>query len=380
MKLINLYIAIIAFVVAFANAKVEVLDKKNFDKVIGKDKHVLVKFFAPWCGHCKRLAPVYEELAAAYEKESDKIIIAELNADEEKDIAKKYDIKGYPTIKLFTAKTKTPIDYNNDRTLEAFIDFLEHETGIKAKIPKVHSDIVVLNAGNFDDVVFAPKTNVLVLFYAPWCGHCKQLHPTYEKIATDYLNDENVVIAKIDATENTVLAEKYKVQGYPHLVFFDAKSKNEDNFEPEVYDGEREEQDFIDFLNKKCNTNRVVGGGLDEKAGRIEILDMFARRFTKAFNSADKDAIAKVIEDASQVVSINKNKYTNYYIKVMNKINEKKDYVEKEIERLTKIAKGKNIATEKADDFIKRINILNAFKNQEEEEEEEEENVKKDEL
>jgi len=107
---------------------------------------------------------------------------------------------------------------------------------------------------------------------------------------------------------------------------------------------------------------------------------MFARRFTKAFNSADKDAIAKVIEDASQVVSINKNKYTNYYIKVMNKINEKKDYVEKEIERLTKIAKGKNIATEKADDFIKRINILNAFKNQEEEEEEEEENVKKDEL
>ena len=101
---------------------------------------------------------------------------------------------------------------------------------------------------------------------------------------------------------------------------------------------------------------------------------MFARRFIKAFDSGDKSAVAKVIEDATQVVSINKNKYTNYYIKVMNKINEKKNYVEKEIERLTKIANGKNISTEKADDFIKRINILNAFKNQEEE------NVKKDEL
>jgi len=364
MKLINLYIAVIAFIVTFANAKVEVLTKKNFDKVIGKDKHVLVKFYAPWCGHCQRLAPIYEEVAAAYEKDNDKIIIAELNADEEKDIAKKYDIKGYPTIKLFTTKTKTPIDYNNDRTLEAFVDFIEHETGIKAKIPKAHSDIIVLNAGNFDEVVFAPNTNVLVLFYAPWCGHCKSLHPTYEKVATDYLNDENVVIAKIDATENTVLAEKYKVHGYPHLVFFDAKTKNEENFEPEIYDGGREEQDFLSFLNKKCNTNRVIGGGLDDKAGRIPILDIFAMRFNKAFNKGNKGEMERVIKDTTKVVSVNKNKYTNYYVKVMNKISEKKDYVEKEIERLTKISKG-NISSEKADDFVKRINILNAFKKQE---------------
>eukprot|EP00833_Pecoramyces_ruminatium_P000831 jgi/Orpsp1_1/1174863/evm.model.c7180000051714.1 len=96
MKLYNLYFLVVTLVLAYVNAKVTVLNKKNFYKTIGKDKHVFVKFYAPWCGHCKRLAPVYEELAAAYEKENDKIIIAELNADEEKDIAKKYDIKGYP--------------------------------------------------------------------------------------------------------------------------------------------------------------------------------------------------------------------------------------------------------------------------------------------
>jgi protein disulfide-isomerase A6 len=349
--------------ITFASAKVEVLNKKNFNKVIGKDQHVLVKFYAPWCGHCKRLAPVYEEVAAAFEKDSDKIIIAEINADEEKDIAKKYDIKGFPTIKLFTAKTTTPIDYNNDRTVEAFVDFIEHETGIKAKIPKVHSDMVVLNSGNFDDVVFAPNTNVMVLFYAPWCGHCKALHPTYEKIATDYLNDKNVVIAKIDATENTVLAEKYNVKGYPHLVFFDAKEKSKEDYEPVVYDGGRDEKDFIEFLNEKCDANRVVGGGLDENAGRISKLDDLAKKF---ISTDSKEEITKIIEEASKIAESINDKYSNYYVKVMNKINDKKDYIEKEIARLTKIVKGKNISTEKMDDFSKRINILNIFKKTEE--------------
>ncbi|ORX44465.1 ER-resident thioredoxin protein [Piromyces finnis] len=363
MKFLNLFFLVITLIVAFANAKVEVLNKKNFNKVIGQDKHVLVKFYAPWCGHCKRLAPVYEELAAAYEKDNDKIIIAELNADEEKDIARKYDIKGFPTIKLFPAKTTTPIDYTNDRSLEAFVDFLEHETGIKAKIPKVHSDIVVLNSGNFDDVVFAKDTNVLVLFYAPWCGHCKALHPVYEKVATDYLNDKKVVITKIDATENTVLAEKYMVKGYPHLVFFDAKEKSKEDYEPEIYDGGRDEQDFIDFLNGKCNTNRVVGGGLNENAGRNNELDELAKKF---INADSEEESANIIEEASKIAESIDCKYPKYYVKVMNKINDKKDYVEKEIARLTKIVKGKSLSSEKIDDFTRRINILNMFKKTEE--------------
>ncbi|ORX86673.1 disulfide isomerase [Anaeromyces robustus] len=366
MKLYNLCFLVIAFVVAFANAKVEVLNKKNFDKIVGKDKHVLVKFYAPWCGHCQRLAPVYEELSTYYEKESDKIIIAELNADDEKSIAKKYDIKGFPTIKLFTANTKTPIDYNDDRTVEAFSSFIEHETGIKAKIPKVHSDIVMLNSGNFDEVVFKPKAHALVLFFAPWCGHCKSLAPTFEKVATDYVNEENVIIAKIDATENTVLAEKYNVKGYPHLVFFDASEKSKEGYEPIVYDGGRSEEDFIEFLNEKCKTNRLVGGGLNEKAGRISTLDDLVKKFV---STDSKEEIANIISEASKIAETINDKYSNYYVKVMNKINEKKDYIDKEIARLTKIMSGKNISNVKADDFAKRINILNIFKNKEAKEE-----------
>jgi len=54
----------------------------------------------------------------------------------------------------------------------------------------------------------------------------------------------------------------------------------------------------------------------------------------------------------------------------MNKINDKKDYIDKEVARLTKILEGKNLSSEKADDFMKRINILKSFKKEEKEKEE----------
>ena len=77
------------------------------------------------------------------------------------------------------------------------------------------------------------------------------------------------------------------------------------------------------------------------------------------------EKLTDIIEKASKIAETINDKYSNYYVKVMNKINDKKDYVEKEIGRLTKILEGKNISIEKADDFIKRINILKSFKKDE---------------
>lgn len=63
------------------------------------------------------------------------------------------------------------------------------------------ADVVTLNASNFEEVV-KNNTNVLVEFYAPWCGHCKKLEPEYEKAAKKLkAAKQDVVLAKCDATE-----------------------------------------------------------------------------------------------------------------------------------------------------------------------------------
>lgn len=76
------------------------VDSKNFDEVVlDSNKNVFVKFFAPWCGHCQRLAPTWTQLSDEVAADKD-IVIAEFDADAEREIAQKYGVSGYPTLKV----------------------------------------------------------------------------------------------------------------------------------------------------------------------------------------------------------------------------------------------------------------------------------------
>lgn len=109
---------------------------------------------------------------------------------------------------------------------------------------KEEKDVLVVTQANWDEVVTA-DANVLVEFYAPWCGHCKALEPEYAKAATKLKElKSDIKLAKVDATIETKLAEKYNVQGFPTIKFF--KKGNEVE-----YGGGRTEAEIISWLNKR---------------------------------------------------------------------------------------------------------------------------------
>ena len=96
------------------------------------DKDVLVEFYAPWCGHCKALAPTYEKLGELYQSSglNSKVVIAKVDATAN-DVPEK--VQGFPTIKLFPAGKKlSPIDYSGSRTLEDMAAFIKDNGSNKA--------------------------------------------------------------------------------------------------------------------------------------------------------------------------------------------------------------------------------------------------------
>ena len=77
---------------------VELTDENFEDIVFNTDMPVLVDFWAPWCGPCKMMGPVIEEIADTY---TDKAVICKLNTDDSRDSAMEFGISGIPTLILF---------------------------------------------------------------------------------------------------------------------------------------------------------------------------------------------------------------------------------------------------------------------------------------
>jgi protein disulfide-isomerase A4 len=242
-----------------AESDVVVLTSENFNDVITQNEvGVVVEFYAPWCGHCKTLAPEYERAAAKLKEFGSKAVLANCDATVNGELAQKFGVSGYPTLKFFKGDPENAMDFDSGRTENEIVMKVKELTDPNYKPPP--SEVVVLTTENFREFV---DSNVisLVEFYAPWCGHCKKLTPEYEKAAIA-LKSEDIPLAKVDATAEPDLATEFGISGYPTLKIF-RKGKVFD-----VKDSWRDESSIVSGMKTESSPSSLeVSSIRDMKVG-----------------------------------------------------------------------------------------------------------------
>jgi len=346
------YVLAVSAAIAFVSAQVVDLTPDDFDSVVDGSKHVFVEFYAPWCGHCKSFAPDYEKVGETF-KSVDDVVIAKVDADEHRNLGERFGVSGFPTLKFFPKGSTDPEDYEQGRTAEEVVTYINEKAGTEQKVLEPPSSVTVLTSQNFDSIALDKSKDVLVEFYAPWCGHCKRLAPIYEQLAQAFEGEPDVVIAKVDATEAADLGQRYEVKSYPTLKWFARGST-----QAEAYEGGRQLKDFVEYINERAGTRRNEDGSLKASVGRFGQLDVIAYKiFT---DESDRDTHIKGLQDTCN--SDFKEADCEHYLKFAEKINEKgSDYVTKERNRLQGLIRSPSVTKERRDSFRLKYNVLSGF-------------------
>ncbi|CAI9265048.1 unnamed protein product [Lactuca saligna] len=235
------------------------LTPSNFkSKVVNSNSVVLVEFFAPWCGHCQALTPIWEKAASVLKGVA---TVAAIDADANPTIAQEYGIKGFPTIKVFVPG-KPPVDYQGAREAKPIAEFALKQvkallkdrlsgktTTTESSEKKSEPNLSVeLTSNNFDEMVVKSKDLWVVEFFAPWCGHCKKLAPEWKKAAKNLQG--KVKLGHVNCDDEKSLMSRFKVQGFPTILVFGADKES-----PITYEGARTASAIESFALVQLETN-----------------------------------------------------------------------------------------------------------------------------
>jgi len=123
-----------------------VLTTQNFDQAVKTYNHLLVEFYAPWCGHCKALAPEYAKAATTLKSQQSAVRLGKVDATLQAELGERFKIRGYPTLKFFV--DGTPVEYGGGRTADEIVQWVVKKSGPPAALVATVADLNKLRDAN----------------------------------------------------------------------------------------------------------------------------------------------------------------------------------------------------------------------------------------
>ncbi|XP_077252921.1 protein disulfide isomerase-like 1-4 [Tasmannia lanceolata] len=205
----------------------------------------------------KKVLPTFQEAAKLFKGKLIFVSVEMDNEDVGKPVSDYFGVTGDgPSVLAYTGNDD-PKKYmlDGELTLDSVKAFGEGFVEDKLKpfyksdpIPKSNDgDVKIIVGNNFDEIVLDESKDVLLEIYAPWCGHCQALEPTYNKLAKHLRGIDSLVIAKMDGTTNE--HPRAKSDGFPTLLFFPAGNKS---FDPITVDTDRTVVAFYKFIKQNA--------------------------------------------------------------------------------------------------------------------------------
>jgi protein disulfide-isomerase A6 len=288
-------------VVLLAPCRSEYVEITNntIDKIVGGSRPAFVKFYSPWCGHCIDMLGAFSEASTRFPH----VVFGGVNCAELKELCHHFGVEGYPTIVFYPRNNATGIEYSGDRTVDAFVSYVENAAQSKAS-PSPINNLINLTQNSWPKRI-TPTSCGLVLFHFHYCDECSHLRPQLAHAASIFAGDSNVVITTIDCEFHTVTCKDVGVhtaaddgsQRRPQGRLFSAAGW-------ENYSRPFDVAEMVAEVSRKCALDRRIDGLLGEAAGRIAAADEIAQRFVDADDHQQLIVEMKKIEGAELYVTV----------------------------------------------------------------------------
>jgi thioredoxin domain-containing protein 5 len=233
---------------------VNILDENNFNDFVSKGFH-FTKFYAPWCGHCQKLAPIWDQLGQKFLEEGRIVKISKIDCTQSGIICQDQGVRGYPTL-IFFHDGKQIEKYTGDRTLISFSAFIDNLVNVHSSIKVDPSDqqantmpLEVLMGNDisqrdFYDQLAKPGV-FFVKFYVPWCEHCKAMATAWAELDNKMKGRADIRIGSVNCMVESELCKAQSVNGYPTLMLF-RNGLKETN-----YENSRDLEHLLNFVNSQ---------------------------------------------------------------------------------------------------------------------------------